>query len=243
MAELDRTLPFQAIAEQSIIVKLLIHPDMFADVERKLSPSDFYIKNFATTFEAMKIVNMELNGVNYASVMDVVKKSLTDTEFKKYAAELEAFIGSFPDSNNMDDWVQLVRDSSMLRKIATASREIESSAMERGADVNQVLDNAQQKIYELSNNRDSNEFVTMHEALMQSLSHIELLKTDPETAKGIPTGFSTVDEVIVGLGKGDLVFIGARPGMGKTSFAMNIAANVAKSTGKAVAIFSLVMSA
>jgi replicative DNA helicase len=143
----------------------------------------------------------------------------------------------------MDDWVKLVRDSSMLRKIATASREIESSAMERGADVNQVLDNAQQKIYELSNNRDSNEFVTMHEALMQSLSHIELLKTDPETAKGIPTGFSTVDEVIVGLGKGDLVFIGARPGMGKTSFAMNIAANVAKSTGKAVAIFSLEMSA
>ena len=243
MAELERSLPFEALAEQSIIVKLFMHPDLFPDVERKLLPSDFFIKKFEITFDAMKMVNMQLSFIDYASVMNQVKKSMTETEFKNYTDELESFIKAFPDSNNMDDWVKLVRDSSMLRKIARVSSEIESSALERGADVNQVLDNAEQKIYELSNNRDSNEFITIHDALVQSFQHIELFKTNPAEAAGIPTGFSSVDDVIVGLGKGDLVFLGARPGMGKTSFALNIAANVAKNTGKAVAIFSLEMSA
>ncbi len=243
MAELDRALPFQALAEQSIIVKLFMHPEMFPDVEKKLMPSDFYMKKFEITFDAMKTVNMELNGIDYASVMNRVKQTLTETEFKNYTDELESFIKAFPDSNNMDDWVKLVRDSSMLRKIAKVSSEIEASALERGADVNLVLDNAEQKIWELTNNRDSNEFVTIHDALMETFKHIELFKTNPEEAAGIPTGFSAIDDTIVGLGKGDLVFLGARPGMGKTSFALNIATNVAKNTGKAVAIFSLEMSA
>jgi len=243
MAELDRSLPFEALAEQSIIVKLLMHPDMFPEVERKLLPSDFFIKKFEITFDAMRMVFMQLNVIDYASVMNQVKKSMNDIEFKNFTDELESFIKAFPDSNNMDDWVKLVRDSSMLRKIARVSSEIESSALERGADVNMVLDNAQQKIYELSNNRDSNEFITIHDALVQSFNHIELFKTNPAEASGIPTGFSSIDDVIVGLGKGDLVFLGARPGMGKTSLALNIAANVAKNTGKGVAIFSLEMSA
>ena len=75
MAELERSLPFEALAEQSIIVKLLMHPDMFSEVERKLMPSDFFVKKFEITFDAMKMINMQLNSIDYASVMNYVKKS------------------------------------------------------------------------------------------------------------------------------------------------------------------------
>ena len=147
-----------------------------------------------------------------------------------------------PSVANVKDYARIVKDKSTLRKLINICDEINNDAYNETNEVRAIIDNAEQKIFDLSHNSDSKEFRHIRDVLHNVYRDLEITQQNKGAITGTRTGFSGIDRMLVQMGKGDLVIVGARPGMGKTSFALNIATNVAKSSGKAVAIFSLEMS-
>ncbi|MBO5914511.1 MAG: AAA family ATPase, partial [Clostridia bacterium] len=148
-----------------------------------------------------------------------------------------------PSAANVLDYAKIVREKSLLRSLIGAADEIRETAFSAQGDVKDIIDSAEAKVFSIAQGSESKGFVHIREAISRTYERLDLLARDKDAASGTPTGFSALDRTIVGLGEGDLVLIGARPGMGKTSFAMNIATNIAKSSQKNVCVFSLEMSA
>ena len=148
-----------------------------------------------------------------------------------------------PDAMNVRDYARIVKEKSVLRQLIAASNEISESAYSEQEEVTAILDHAQNLIFNIAQGRDTKNFRHIREVLQDVYAHLQELRTNAEGTQGVKTGFSALDRVLAGLGRSDLVLVGARPGMGKTSFALNIATNVAKQTKKTVCIFSLEMSA
>ena len=120
----------------------------------------------------------------------------------------------------------------------SASDETRDMAFSAQGDVKDIIDSAEQKVFSIAQGSETKGFVHIREAISRTYARLDLLAKDKSAASGTPTGYSSLDRTLVGLGEGDLVLIGARPGMGKTSFAMNIASNIAKSTKKNVCFFT-----
>ena len=146
-----------------------------------------------------------------------------------------------PSLSNVKDYARIVKDKSILRRLINVCTDISENAYEEGEPVRKIIDSAEQKIFDISHNNEAKEFRHIKDILQNVYRDIEVLAETGGAPTGVKTGFSDLDRVLVQMGKGDLIIVGARPGMGKTSFAMNIATNVAKAK-KAVAIFSLEMS-
>ena len=136
-----------------------------------------------------------------------------------------------------------MHDKSVLRKLIQAAEEIESDAYSEGDEVEKIVDVAEQRIFDIAQKNQTRDFIHVRDAIMQTYERLNLLRDAPEDALGVPTGFVDLDRYVVGFGKGDLVIVGARPGVGKTSFCLNLGANIAKQSKKAVCMFSLEMSA
>ena len=147
-----------------------------------------------------------------------------------------------PVAANIRDYARIVKEKALLRRLITACDEISEEAYSEQGDVSRVLDAAEQRIFDLAQNKESREFRHVKDILSNVYQELVDKAEHKEVDRGVRTGFSDLDRVLVQLGPADLVLVGARPGMGKTSFAMNIAVNAAKSTGKAVCVFSLEMS-
>lgn len=144
---------------------------------------------------------------------------------------------------NYADYARHIRDAALRRRIISVCGEVSELSFGEQESVSKILDYAQGQFSDLSAGRDSKNFLHVRDVLYQVLSDLHKLSEDQKALAGTPTGFSGVDKMLVGLGDTDLVLVGARPGMGKTAFALNIATNVAFSTKKKVCVFSLEMSA
>ena len=131
----------------------------------------------------------------------------------------------------------------MLRQLISACGEVSDLAYSEQDDVAHILDSAENKIFAIAQGKDTKNFRHIREVIGDVYSHLHELVTNKESSQGTSTGFSGLDRVLAGMGKSDLVLVGARPGMGKTSFCLNIGTNVAAQTGKTVCMFSLEMSA
>ena len=147
-----------------------------------------------------------------------------------------------PSAANVVDYAKIVKDKSTLRAMISVCESISEEAYTEAGEVEYLLNAAEQRIFEIAERRESKNFEKISDIVPRVYANLELISKDKSALKGTPTGFSGLDRVLVGMGESDLVLIGARPGMGKTSFALNIGTNVAKSTKKAVCIFSLEMS-
>ena len=148
-----------------------------------------------------------------------------------------------PSAMNIADYARIVKEESTRRRIIEVCGEISEMTYGEQEAVPQVLDLAQSRFAEIAQGRDSRTFRHIRDVLRDVLENLHRLQTDKDAATGLPTGFSGVDKLLVGMGDSDLVLVGARPGMGKTAFALNVATNVALSSGKKVCLFSLEMSA
>jgi replicative DNA helicase len=147
-----------------------------------------------------------------------------------------------PTAANIKDYAKIIKDKALLRKLINACTEISDTAYSEQGEVERTIDMAEQKIFDIAEKKESKEFRHISDIMGGVYRDLESLSENKEKISGARTGFSGLDRVLVQMGKGDLVLVGARPGMGKTSFAMNIAVNVAKQTKKAVCVFSLEMS-
>lgn len=251
MAELERlidiggqALPYSLEAEQSVLGAMLIDPKSISQTADILKPDYFYIPQHKEIYS--ELINMfELNlTIDFVTLLERLKSSGTYDEAggKAYLTQLAQMV---PSSANIETYAEIVRERYYVRSLIMAARQIIKEATEGTADANLLLDAAEQRIYEIRQYRDSSGLKHIKEVI-QHETYDRLIKlSNPETRKdyvGIPSGISDLDKVITGLNKSDLIIIGARPGMGKTSFALNIARNVAIKEKKTVCFFSLEMT-
>lgn len=241
MADIQRTKPFSVEAEQSVLGSVLIDPEKLTDIVETINASDFYIPEHGEIFDAMCEIFNKNRRIDVVTLIDtlVSRGVYNEEECKRYVRVIAETV---PSASNVGDYAQIVRDKALLRALIDASGEISENAYSARGEVGYILDDAEQKIFDLARKSDIKSFVSIKSALLETFRQIDLVRENPEAAAGTKTGYSDLDRLLVGLGAGDLVLIGARPGMGKTSFAMNIATNIAKRTKKTVCVFSLEMT-
>lgn len=242
MAEEQKNLPCALEAEQSVLGSILIDPNCFADLTEIIRTDDFYLTEHGEIFDAMYDLFSKNREIDLVTLIDtlVSRGIYNEEESKKY---IKIIAETVPSASNVLDYARIVREKSLLRALISASDEIRSMAFSAQGDVKDIIDSAEQKVFSIAQGSESKGFVHIREAISRTYARLDLLAKDKAAASGTPTGYSSLDRTLVGLGEGDLVLVGARPGMGKTSFAMNIAVNIAKSAKKNICVFSLEMSA
>ena len=240
--ELIRKLPFSMPAEQSLLGSVLIDPASLNEVADILSFEDFYLTEHKQIYLAMRELFLANSEIDVVTLIDML---VTKGIYDKSGGEdyIRTLTEAVPDALNIKDYARIVKEKSLLRQLIAACGEISESAYSEQESVTGILDHAESLIFDIAQGRNTKNFRHIHDVLGEVYSHLHELTTNKEATQGTQTGFSALDRVLAGMGKSDLVLVGARPGMGKTSFALNIATNVAKQTKKAVCIFSLEMSA
>ncbi len=238
---LARQLPHDLEAEQAVLGSMLIDQNCIKDVMDKLQPGDFYLQQNRDIFETMYTMFSYSRPIDPVTVVGEMQKNGTFDEntTRNYIIQL---MDITPTSANVMEYVALVRGKSLLRNVATAAGEITSMVREGSGDPEDVLEVAEQKIYAVRQGRSSQDMAPIGTVLSGVLENIEQLSAEGGRLPGISSGFSAIDAKLSGLNKSDLILLAARPGMGKTSLALNIALNVGKNSGKTVAMFSLEMS-
>ena len=239
---LYRQMPHSLEAEQAVLGSMLIDANCIKDVMEKLRPEDFYLRQNREIFEtiySMFLYSKPIDGVTVAGEMER-NGTYDENTTRNYLVQLMEVT---PTSANVNEYADIVRDKALLRAVATVASDITGMVQDGTGGASAVLDAAEQKIYAVRRGRSAQNMEQISVVLQGVLDHLaELSATGGKTLPGLSTGLSAVDDKINGLSKSDLILLAARPGMGKTSFALNVALNVAKASGKAVAVFSLEMS-
>ena len=235
-------MPFSLEAEQSVLGAILIDPTCMDHLAGILSAEDFMLEEHRDVFSAMQKMYLRSKTIDVVTLLDeLVRDGVYDEAGGKDYIRLISEI--VPSAANVKDYAEIVRDKSMLRALISACDDITAMAYSEQEDTAHLVEMAEQKIFAVAEGRENKGFTHIRDALVQVYDRLHLLAENKTEALGMPTGFSGLDRVLVGLGKSDLVLVGARPGMGKTSFAMNLATHAAITTKKTVCIFSLEMSA
>ena len=240
--ELIKRLPFSMPAEQSLLGAILIDPISITQVADLLNSEDFYFEEHKQIYLAMQELFMANSEIDVVTLIDML---VTTGIYNKSGGEdyIRTLTDAVPDALNIRDYARIVKEKSVLRQLIAACSEISEAAYSEQESVVDIIDHAENLIFNIAQGRDTKGFRHIKDVLGDVYAHLHDLNTNKEATQGTQTGFSALDRVLAGLGKSDLVLVGARPGMGKTSFALNIATNVAKQTKKTVCIFSLEMSA
>jgi len=238
---LIKQLPVSIEAEQAVLGSIIIKPDSFDLIGGMLTAEDFYLDDHKSIFNALSSMYSLSKTIDPVTVVNaLVEQRGKDKESGIQYISLIA--ESVPAVANIKEYARIVKDKSILRRLITACDEINLEAYEEAAPVRHILDSAEQKIFDISNGNETKEFRHIRDILQNVYQDLEVLAESKGVVSGTKTGFTALDKMLVQMGKGDLIIVGARPGMGKTSFAMNIAVNAAKSSRKSVCIFSLEMS-
>lgn len=236
-----RQAPHSPQAEQAVLGSMLIDPDCIKDVMDKLQPEDFYLwanRDIFETIYHMFIYSRPIDGVTVAGEME--RNGVYNDNTRDYLVQL---MDVTPTSANVMEYVKIVLDKSLMRQVAAAAGSITAMVQEGNGDAGDMLESAEQKVYAIRRGRSAQNMVTVSMVLQDVMNHLaELTASGGKTLPGLSTGLSAVDAKINGLNKSDLLLLAARPGMGKTSMALNVALSAAKESGKTVAIFSLEMS-
>lgn len=242
-AEYGRQMPYSLEAEQSVLGAVLIDPSCFSLVLENLRSGAFYRPQHQQIFDVMTNMFNLNRTMDFITILDAVKGEQifeTDEDAKIYLTNLAQVV---PSAANVEAYCKIVREKYYVRRLITASREIIDMAQESQAESDVLLDSAEQSIFDIRQGRNTSSFKHIRTAITETYELLQHLSgEDRDKYKGISTGYPALDRVITGLNKTDLILIAARPGMGKTSFALNIAENVATKGTRTVAIFSLEMS-
>ena len=236
-----RQMPHSLEGEQAVLGSMLIDEGCVKDVMDKLVPSDFYLRQNREIFETIYTMFTYARPIDGITVCEEMRKAGTYDEntTRSYLAQLMEIT---PTSANVMEYVAIVHDKALLRSVAQAAGEITALVQEGVGEAGDILEAAEQKIYAVRRGQSAQEMVPLRMVLPDVLDRLSEMSENESHLPGLSTGLSAVDRKITGLNKSDLILLAARPGMGKTSFALNVALNVAKSEKKTVAVFSLEMS-
>lgn len=237
---LGRQAPHSASAEQAVIGSMLIDTRCIPDVIERLKGTEFYIQQNRDIFETIYSMFSYGQTIDPITVLDQMKtRGVFRETSTAYIAELMRIT---PTAANVLEYAAIVSDRALLRNLATAADEINTLVYEGTGEAENILEAAERKIYALRQGRAVGGLVPISTVVQAVYSNLSEAASSGKKIPGLSTGLNDLDRYILGLNKGELVLIAARPGMGKTSIALNIAMNVAKKSGKTVAVFSLEMS-
>lgn len=241
MDQTPRTPPHSLEAEKSVLGSMLISRDAAELAAEMLSASDFYVPQHQDIFEAMTELVSRVQPVDSVTIVDALERAgkLASAGGLGYIAELSLFV---PSAANVSYYINIVEDRSVLRQLIKAGGEIMNEASTSDSPVTDILDEAERRVFSISMKKNEETLVPVDKSAMAAYMRIgELMRTRGQIS-GVPTGFRELDELTSGLQKGDLIIVAARPSVGKSTFAMNIAEYAATTAGKRVAVFSLEMS-
>lgn len=235
-----RSLPHSIEAEQSVIGSMIIDKSATAKSMEKLKPDDFYRDGHKLIFKAISEMYRNDIAVDLVTLLEYLKStdSLEKAGGVTYISELSA---SVPTTANLESYIKIVSDKSLLRKLIKSSTKIIEESYNSQDKVDEVLDHAQKKIFDLADTKGSAEYESLAVVLERSLEEVERVCGNKGSITGISSGIKDLDEKTSGFQKGDMVLVAARPSMGKTTFSLNIAETAALKYGKSVVIFSLEM--
>ena len=238
----EKELPYSIEAEQSILGAILVNSDVLPTVVDLISPECFYNEQHRQLYGIM--LRLFTSG-SQADIVVVLNEALQARIFenaqegRKYLA---ALVDQMPSVSNVASYCKIVAEKYYIRSLAYVAREVLDRVADGGDDAQNLLDWSEQKIFDIRQGKDVRGLIPISEVIVEAYDIGKMAGPDREKYIGARTGFSMLDAITSGLNKSDLILIAARPAMGKTAFALNIATNVARHSDKEVAIFSLEMS-
>lgn len=238
----ERIPPQNIEAEQAVLGSVFLDPDVFVSILEFVQYEDFYKKSHRLIFESMEnLYNNDIN-IDVLTVSDYLNNQdmLENIGGQDYLFELAS---NTPTSANAEEYAKIVGDKSTLRKLISASNKISKESFEEKDEVTAILDDAEKSILSVSENSNRSGFIHIQDVLFDSIKNIEEMAEAKMDVTGMPTGYPDLDQMTSGLQQDNLIILAARPAVGKTAFALNIAQNVATKQDAVVAIFSLEMGA
>ena len=235
--------PHDLDAEAATLGAMLLDPEAINTVSGTLLPDDFFKKAHALVFEAILSLaeRDSTDGVDLITVTDELRANgaLDTVGGPGFVASLGANV---PSAANVDYYARIVRESSNRRRLLRAAREIISEVFDSGMESRVVMEEAERRIFEIAENTNSNQFVRARDLVGDAVEQIEKLIKSGRQYTGVPTGFGVLDKLLSGFQKSEFIIIGARPSIGKTAFALSMAANIAIDNKVPVGFFTLEMS-
>lgn len=237
-----KTLPNDSFAEQSVIGSMFLSKYALSKACENLESNAFFLNSHAKIFSVLKDMADKKVPIDITTVSAELKQRdlLGEVGGLEYLTEILTIV---PTASNIDYYIKIVQDNAILRNLIETSTEITTLGYESEMDVNDTLDEAEKKILSIVKNRRSTEFRNIKEVLYKTQSDLEKLSATKGEITGLPSGFYDLDKLTSGFHENEFIIIAARPAMGKTAFALNIATHIATSTNKAVALFNLEMGA
>ncbi len=238
----DRLPPQNIEAEQSVLGSLLIDPDAIMKVGNFLRPEDFYREAHQRIYSAVLALHERRMPADFVTVVDELARQ-EQLDLIGGPAYLTSLLNIVPTSVNVEYYGHIVERTSLMRRLIAAAGEIAALAYEEREEVDEVIDQAERILFEVSQRRISKALVPIREIIKDYYDRVEFLVEHRDETLGVPTGFADLDRLLGGLQPSDLIIIAARPGVGKSSLATTIAGNTALKNNSVVAIFTLEMSA
>ena len=242
MVNFIESLPQNIDAEKAVLGSILLDDQAINSALEELSTNDFYDQNHKKIFDAMVELDTENKPIDVVTLYEKLKSKkslLQDIGGSTYLTQLIEFV---PSSSNVNVYARSVREKSILRSMIQTASEIVTEGQLDQVDVNDFLDQAEKRLFDISQNKKRPGFVSSQELSKETIKIIEKLATRKEAITGVPSGFKKLDKMTAGLQSADLIILAARPGMGKTSFSLNIVLNAAINNGLNVGFFSLEMT-
>ena len=234
--------PQDAVAEKSLLGAIMLSNDVLPEVLTIIRPRDFYEKRHETIFKAIVDLYDQHKPVDLLTLTSALKskKQLKEIGGAPYLTELSNFV---PAASHAKAYADIIEKASVRRRLIKAGTEIVNKAYEDDANADKLIGDAERELFEVSDKIIKSDYVAMDELLADAFDRIEELQKNKGALRGLKTGFRDLDKKTAGFQKGDLVIIGARPAMGKTTFAQNLAYNIASINKKGVLFFSMEMAA
>lgn len=238
----DRVPPQNIEAEQSVLGSIFLDSETLIDAMEYIEPQDFYRRSHQIIFQTMIKLNDKNEAIDIVTIKAQLEQDnlLEDIGGLDYLSDL---VMAVPTAANIVYYAKIVEELSLLRNLIQTATSIVSKGFEQGEDVQTILDDAERSILQVSEKRNRTGFLTIAEVLNTAMETIDKLSQNNEDITGLPTGYPGLDKMTAGLHPEELIILAARPAVGKTAFALNIAQNIGTKTDKSVALFSLEMGA
>ncbi|MDD3429049.1 MAG: replicative DNA helicase [Oscillospiraceae bacterium] len=242
LESLGVNLPYNMEAEQAVLGAAILNQEIVPVLMETLRPEHFYARQNGEIFTEISRLFTSASPIDFVTLLNAVNDAHVFDSEQSAKVYLTTLAETVPSLSNIESYIQIVHEKYLVRRLMLAAKEILEQTGE-AEDADLLLEAAEQKIYEIRSGRDQSAMQSIGTVLIDTLSTLQKISgPDREKYQGIPTGFRYLDTMLTGMGRSDLIILAARPGMGKTSFALNIATNVAKKQGIPVAIFSLEMT-
>ncbi len=238
---LERQLPQNTEAERSILGAILLDNHALNATLEKLKPEDFFHDHHRRIYQQMIVLGETQQAIDLVTLTDQLHRSgeLESSGGPAYIAQL---MDGVPHVTNVEHYARIVKEKSLLRGLIYATHAIQQQALEAEEDADAILDRAESQIFQLAEDRVRSGLVGVREVVRENFERISQIFTEGKRITGLSTGYHQLDNLTSGFQPSELLILAARPSMGKTALALNIAENVAVRGNKPVAIFSLEMS-